>query len=339
MVADRKGGVVLGRSLAAFPAALVKNALPGRSRARDASERSWGPTRRCRRGTGWSSPASPPGWPRRSRGGSAAAPPGPRRGAAAHRGLSAAAWGAVVRPCASWCCAAQAGTAGGRGGDEIEDLRRVRGPEAGDRRARALDNVFLGRYQVLELLGPGGWGACSAAGTRSSSAPWPSRPCAWDRAPAGQAPAPHRHLLREAVTVARFSHPNVVPVYDVEDSPEGAFIAMELVEGVSLERLLWSGAACPYAGRPAGGGHGPRARRGPRARHRPPGRQTRQRPARPRRLHQGLGLRHLRAPGRHQCQREGRLRHARLRAAREPERGESAPPPTSSPSARSSTAA
>jgi serine/threonine-protein kinase len=45
-------------------------------------------------------------------------------------------------------------------------------------------------------------------------------------------------LVREAVTAARFSHSNVVAVYDVEDSPEGAFIAMELVEGVSLERLL-----------------------------------------------------------------------------------------------------
>jgi eukaryotic-like serine/threonine-protein kinase len=45
-------------------------------------------------------------------------------------------------------------------------------------------------------------------------------------------------LVREAVTAARFSHPNVVAVYDVEDAPEGAFIAMELVEGISLERLL-----------------------------------------------------------------------------------------------------
>ena len=44
--------------------------------------------------------------------------------------------------------------------------------------------------------------------------------------------------MREAVTAARFSHPNVVAVYDVEESPEGAYIAMELVEGISLERLL-----------------------------------------------------------------------------------------------------
>jgi serine/threonine-protein kinase len=46
-------------------------------------------------------------------------------------------------------------------------------------------------------------------------------------------------LLHEAVTVARVNHGNVVSIYDVEDAPEGAFIAMEYVQGVSLERLLW----------------------------------------------------------------------------------------------------
>jgi serine/threonine-protein kinase len=45
-------------------------------------------------------------------------------------------------------------------------------------------------------------------------------------------------LVREAVTAARFSHPNVVAVYDVEDAPDGAFLALEYVEGPSLEHLL-----------------------------------------------------------------------------------------------------
>jgi serine/threonine-protein kinase len=45
-------------------------------------------------------------------------------------------------------------------------------------------------------------------------------------------------LVQEAVTGARFSHPNVVAVYDVEESADGAFIAMELVDGASLERVL-----------------------------------------------------------------------------------------------------
>jgi serine/threonine-protein kinase len=45
-------------------------------------------------------------------------------------------------------------------------------------------------------------------------------------------------LLKEAVTVAQFNHPNIVDVYDVEDTSEAAFIAMELVEGTSLEHRI-----------------------------------------------------------------------------------------------------
>ena len=45
-------------------------------------------------------------------------------------------------------------------------------------------------------------------------------------------------LLREGVALARLSHPNVVAVYDLEDASEGAYIAMEYVEGLNLEKLL-----------------------------------------------------------------------------------------------------
>lgn len=45
-------------------------------------------------------------------------------------------------------------------------------------------------------------------------------------------------LKNEAVTVARFNHPNIVGVYDMGDLEDTAFIAMELVEGISLSRLI-----------------------------------------------------------------------------------------------------
>jgi serine/threonine-protein kinase len=45
-------------------------------------------------------------------------------------------------------------------------------------------------------------------------------------------------LLDEAVTVARFSHPNIVAVYDVAHGSETAFMAMEYVDGISLADLL-----------------------------------------------------------------------------------------------------
>jgi serine/threonine protein kinase len=39
--------------------------------------------------------------------------------------------------------------------------------------------------------------------------------------------------------VARFNHPNVVSIYDLEDAPGAAFIAMEFVDGQSLDLLFW----------------------------------------------------------------------------------------------------
>jgi serine/threonine-protein kinase len=45
-----------------------------------------------------------------------------------------------------------------------------------------------------------------------------------------------RSLLNEALTVARFSHRNIVAIYDLEDFGDAAFVAMELVDGQSLER-------------------------------------------------------------------------------------------------------
>jgi eukaryotic-like serine/threonine-protein kinase len=45
-------------------------------------------------------------------------------------------------------------------------------------------------------------------------------------------------LLREARSLARLSHPNVVTVYEVGSFERGVYVAMELVEGVALKRWL-----------------------------------------------------------------------------------------------------
>ena len=47
-------------------------------------------------------------------------------------------------------------------------------------------------------------------------------------------------LRREAVTIARFSQPNIIAVYDMGDAQDSAFIAMELVDGLSLRDLIKS---------------------------------------------------------------------------------------------------
>ncbi len=47
-----------------------------------------------------------------------------------------------------------------------------------------------------------------------------------------------RRLLREARTLARLAHPNVVPVFDVGWANDDVFVAMELVRGHSLDQEI-----------------------------------------------------------------------------------------------------
>ena len=52
---------------------------------------------------------------------------------------------------------------------------------------------------------------------------------------AGGSERARRRLVREARALARLSHPNVVQVHDVGEHHGDVFVAMELVEGQSLE--------------------------------------------------------------------------------------------------------
>jgi len=158
--------------------------------------------------------------------------------------LLAVTWVSVVRPIRE-LVAAQRGLLGvsrqEAGGNEIDDLRRTF--EALRRslsERKALDDVFLGRYQVVDVLGSGAMGSVFRGWD-----PRLQRPVALKTIHLGNELDAERRkalldtLLREAVALARLSHPNVVAVYDLEDAPEGAFIAMEFVDGINLEKLLW----------------------------------------------------------------------------------------------------
>lgn len=159
-------------------------------------------------------------------------------------GLSAGAWLTVVRPIRQLVAAqrrlAGAGIGKAAGGHEIEDLRQTFEALARSLSERkALDDVFLGRYQVVEALGSGAMGSVFRGWD-----PRLQRPVALKTIHLENELEPERRkalldtLLREAVALARLSHPNVVPIFDLEDAPEGAFIAMEYVDGLNLEKLL-----------------------------------------------------------------------------------------------------
>src|SRR5690606_37063767 len=45
-------------------------------------------------------------------------------------------------------------------------------------------------------------------------------------------------FMQEARLAARLSHPNIVQTYEVGDSDEGIFLAMEYLEGQPLSRLV-----------------------------------------------------------------------------------------------------
>jgi len=155
--------------------------------------------------------------------------------------LSVAAWFAVVRPLRDLLEAqSEMGFLPAGDGSDIDRLRssldllqkRVHAREE-------LGNVFLGRYQVLEVVGHGGMGTVFRGWD-----PKLQRPVALKTIRLGDdVPAPERgnlveSLIREAVTVAQFHHSNVVAVFDVEESGDSAFIAMEFVDGVSLDSQI-----------------------------------------------------------------------------------------------------
>ena len=99
--------------------------------------------------------------------------------------------------------------------------------------------VRLGRFEVRSILGRGSMGTVFKA--------WDPKLERWVaiktvRAGAGMAEFWDgdvvRGLVSEAAMVARFNHPHVVSVHDVQDATDAAYIVMEFVDGMSLEDLL-----------------------------------------------------------------------------------------------------
>jgi serine/threonine-protein kinase len=96
----------------------------------------------------------------------------------------------------------------------------------------------LGRYAVREWLGAGGMGVVYAA-----EDPTLGRRVALKllrREASGEAgEAARARLLREAQAMARLSHPNVLPVFDLGTTADGqVFLAMEWVRGPTLAGWL-----------------------------------------------------------------------------------------------------
>lgn len=108
--------------------------------------------------------------------------------------------------------------------------------------SEALNNVLVpgqllgGRYRLAKKLGSGAFGQVfSAEDTQQERrvAIKILRANARARDPDALA-----RLRQEAEILDALEHPNIVDIYAVEDSPEGVFMVMELLEGKSIDQLL-----------------------------------------------------------------------------------------------------
>jgi serine/threonine protein kinase len=91
------------------------------------------------------------------------------------------------------------------------------------------------RYRVLGLLGSGGMGAVYRAEHRLMQRTVALKVINPSLTGSGGAAERFR---REVVAAAKLSHPNIVAAFDAEQAGDLHFLAMELVEGMSLSELL-----------------------------------------------------------------------------------------------------
>ena len=154
--------------------------------------------------------------------------------------LSGGAWLTVVKPIRRLAAAQSrlVGADADAGGSEIAQLeasfeilqQRIRDSED-------LGKVFLGRYEVTGLIGSGAMGSVFQGWD-----PKLRRDLALKTVRVNAEDVDQQKLIAglmdEAAISARIHHPNIVTVYDVLDEGNAAFIAMEFIDGVNLERYL-----------------------------------------------------------------------------------------------------
>jgi tetratricopeptide (TPR) repeat protein len=117
-------------------------------------------------------------------------------------------------------------------GDETS-LQRAGPPAA----AAPTRGTNLERYVVLGTLGAGGMGVVVAAYDPELDRKVAIKLLRADGPGTGRESARGR-MLREAQAMARLSHPNVITVHDVGTFEDQVFVAMELVEGMTLTTWL-----------------------------------------------------------------------------------------------------
>jgi serine/threonine protein kinase len=99
-----------------------------------------------------------------------------------------------------------------------------------------LGRVFMGRYETIRLLGEGGMGRVYLARQLDLGRQVVIK-VMHDHIAAD--PKFRERFTRETLLMARFQHPYAVTLYDASlNDPQGPFIVMEYIRGVTLDQLL-----------------------------------------------------------------------------------------------------
>jgi serine/threonine-protein kinase len=121
--------------------------------------------------------------------------------------------------------------------DAPEELpaTRVLGPPARGRTSRLDPDPWVDEYELLEFIGRGGMGVVYKARQLGLN-----RIVALKAILTGQHATPHQRVRfrREAETMARMRHPNIVPVHSVGEWDGCPFFSMEFVEGRNLAQQI-----------------------------------------------------------------------------------------------------
>jgi eukaryotic-like serine/threonine-protein kinase len=107
-----------------------------------------------------------------------------------------------------------------------------------------LQTALRGRYSIVRELGRGGMGIVYLAHEVALD-----RPVALKLLPPALAARPElrERFLREARTAARLSHPNIVPIYAVDEAGGFGFFAMAFVDGETLGQRIRERGPLPAA--------------------------------------------------------------------------------------------
>ncbi len=103
----------------------------------------------------------------------------------------------------------------------------------------------IDRYWVESIIGRGGFGAVYRARHMHTRQVVALKMLRASAPPGAHGANPGAHLVREAQILATVRHRNIVQVFDAGVVDGAAFIAMELVEGASIEQLLAQTPALP----------------------------------------------------------------------------------------------